>query len=379
MLAGSRAFSCCALACVISISAASLYADDKQSQQLKQIRGDIKTLTVDIESDRKTHSQIFVELKQADKEIAAVSKRLRRISNKLRKQKKAYHQTQKDIKKQRVALVQQKNRLTQHIRAGYRQGQQPMLKLLLNQDDPAQVGRTMVYYRYLAEDQLQAIDQTKASVAALAAAEQRLKEETAKLADLKLNHEVEQQALVSSKKTRARVLAQLDRRIHTKEQKLQQLRDNEKRLAGLIQNLQQQLKDKLFAGKSFKQLNGKLLWPTKGKVRHKFGARRNYGNLTWRGVLISGKEGQDIQAVAPGRVVFSDWLKGYGLTLILDHGKGYMSIYGHNESLYRVAGDQVSARDVVASLGRSGGNDHQGLYFEIRHKGKPMNPARWCR
>ena len=129
----------------------------------------------------------------------------------------------------------------------------------------------------------------------------------------------------------------------------------------------------------FGKLKGKLVWPALGKVKRLFGKKRQSGRLRWKGVLIEARQGNNVRAVAAGRVAYADWLRGYGLLLIIDHGDGYMSLYGHNESLFKETGDWVSAGDVIASVGKSGGRKLSSLYFEIRHKGKPVNPTRWCK
>ncbi len=354
-------------------------ATPDQSQQLKQLRGEIELLQQHISSDKREKSNIFQAVKQADKQISRLSRTLRTTRKQLKKQRKRYHQTQANIAQLNRELAERKEQLSRHMRSGYSAGQQPALKLLLNQNDPAKTGRALTYYRYLTTAQLRAIDDTRTSVDKLSAAEERLRQETAKLTQLQQEQEHQIQGLSETKKTRRQLLAELDQRIQTKEQRLQHLIENEKQLTALLKGLAQEANARALQGKNLARLKGKLKWPTQGKLLHRFGTSRHQGDLKWQGVLIGGQEGQDIHAIAPGKIVFADWLKGYGLTLIIDHGHNYMSIYSHNQSLFKELNDRIDERELIASMGSSGGNNRQGLYFEIRYKGKPVNPARWCR
>jgi septal ring factor EnvC (AmiA/AmiB activator) len=127
----------------------------------------------------------------------------------------------------------------------------------------------------------------------------------------------------------------------------------------------------------FHSRKGKLRWPARGRLAQRFGAPRS-GGLRWRGVMIEAQEGGEVRAVSQGRIAFSDWMRGFGLLLIIDHGDGYMSLYGHNQTLYKEVGEWVDTGEVVALLGASGGRTESGLYFEMRHKGRPINPVHWC-
>ena len=164
-----------------------------------------------------------------------------------------------------------------------------------------------------------------------------------------------------------------------KQAQLKQLQDDEQALSQLLQRLPAQAQDSKIDSSNLSRLKGKLKWPTKGNIQNRFGSPRDQGQMKWQGVTISGKEGQEIHSIAPGRVIFADWIRGYGLMLIIDHGNGYMSLYGHNQTLYKDVGDTISGNESIATLGNSGGNDSTSLYFEMRHKGKPIDPATWCR
>jgi septal ring factor EnvC (AmiA/AmiB activator) len=175
------------------------------------------------------------------------------------------------------------------------------------------------------------------------------------------------------------LLASLNAQFKEKDSKLKRLLEDEQRLAALVQQLQSELILEPIAKRPFAELRGKLNWPVSGPMTVKFGSKRNIGQLKWQGVVIASQAGTEVRAVSHGRVAFADWFRGFGLLLILDHGNGYMSLYGHNDSLFKEHGDWVEANEVIARVGRGSGQLGSGLYFEIRHNGKPINPTRWCK
>ena len=156
------------------------------------------------------------------------------------------------------------------------------------------------------------------------------------------------------------------------EQQLQQLLKE-------IRNIMPSMLTEIDKRETFSKRRGQLKWPVKGKVKRIFGKSRQAANLKWNGVLISSNEGNNVRAISHGRVAYADWLRGYGMLVIIDHGDGYMTLYGYNQALYKETGDWVEEGEVIASVGRSGGQLKSGLYFEVRVKGQPSNPAKWCR
>jgi len=176
------------------------------------------------------------------------------------------------------------------------------------------------------------------------------------------------------------LLADLHRTISGQGQELERLRENEHRLESLLEELRAQpAPDMTQEVIAFDELKGRLPWPARGSLASKFGTPRKSGALKWQGVIIAAAGGQDVTAISRGRVVYADWLRHFGLLLIIDHGNGYMSLYGHNQSLFKERGDWVEAGETIASVGDSGGHAETGLYFEIRRRGTPVNPVQWCR
>ncbi len=257
--------------------------------------------------------------------------------------------------------------------------EQQQLKLILNQTNPAAAGRSMTYYNYFSRAQIGALDQTQLNIKQLNESETQLRKSTDKLEQLKQQQQQQHLKLQQRQSQRKTLLSKLNSEINSKQQQLERLRGDEKALSRLLQNLPSQTQDSKIDFSNLSKLKGKLKWPTKGKIKNHFGSPRNQGQLKWQGITINGKAGQEIRSIAPGRVIFADWIRGYGLMLIIDHGNGYMSLYGHNQSLYKDVGDTISSNESIATLGNSGGNSRTSLYFEMRHKGKPINPATWCR
>ena len=160
------------------------------------------------------------------------------------------------------------------------------------------------------------------------------------------------------------------------------LKDDALQLQNLINSIEEIFVDAPvpgFSRQTFAELKGKLAWPVKGKLRKLYGRHKPLSNLRWQGIVIEAPIGRQIRAVSHGRVAFADWLRGLGNLIIIDHGNSYLSLYGHNESLFKSAGEWVESGDVIASIGNSGGQKANGLYFEIRKKGKPQNPTGWCK
>ncbi len=363
------------LLCISNVYA----AKQPSEQQLEQLRKDISTLKHELGSDKQQQHSHQKELGKTEKRIADLSRKQRQTRAELIKQQKAQRTLVSETQALRQKLTKQQESLSRQMRAGYSAGQQQALKMLLNQTDPGAAGRTMTYYGYFTRAQLNAVKETQLSIKQLNNAETRLQESSTRLE--KLNSKQQQQAreLQQQQANRKIILSKLNTEINSKEQQLKKLSGDEKALGSLLKRLAPHISPAIKDFSDLGKLKGKLSWPTKGRLKNRYGQPRNQGGMKWQGITISGNEGQDIRTIAPGRVVFADWIRGYGLMLIIDHGNGYMSLYGHNQSLYKDVGDSVTSNEVISSLGNSGGNNTSSLYFEMRHKGKPINPETWCR
>ncbi len=369
-----RIFLCCLGLCLPLHS----HAESTQ-QQLNQVQSQIGELRQDLAQDRQQHSHLQTELKSLEQNISELRRKLRELNT----ERSRHQQQQKDLDRQvlnlNTKLTQLKQQLAQHLRTSYSTGQHQALKLLLNQDNPAELGRTLTYYRYLTEAQLNTVAATEQTRAELGQAADKLQHTQQQLQTVEDEVRQQQQALQAQRNERKQVISQLNADIKDKDQQLAKLQADEKHLLQLMEEIRRRPGRYIPDGVSLGKLQGKLAWPAKGKISHRFGSPRLQGKRKWQGVMIDAKLGSDVNSIAAGKVVFADWIRGYGLMLIVDHGHDYMSVYAHNESLYKKTGDLVAAGEIIASVGNSGGQHDDGLYFELRHKGSPIDPAKWCR
>jgi len=239
----------------------------------------------------------------------------------------------------------------------------------------------LAYFGYFSRARLAQIDDIRGTLLELENLQQSIEEKTRTLMTLQARQTAESEQLQKKKHARKDILARLTEELKNQGGELKRLKSDEHQLQELVYSLQELLSDipaDVSSDKPFKQLKGKLRWPTRGRLNQRFGAQRGNTGLTWQGVMIAAPEGGSVRAVSQGRVAFADWMRGFGLLLIIDHGDGYMSLYGHNQALYKEVGEWVDSGEVVATLGTSGGQSESALYFELRHKGRPINPLGWC-
>lgn len=331
---------------------------------------------------RSLHDSVQHTLSKIETRISHQSRSLRQLSRKLKARKKKLSGLKKERRKEEQKLAAQQELLSKQVRSAFMIGHQEYLKLILNQEEPALIGRTLVYYDYFNRARSEQIGQVQVALENIEMLTVRISTETKKLRQTQTKQQTEKKALEKTYRERALVLARLNRDIRSKDQRLAQMSADEKRLQDLLQAINKAMPDiftEVDNHKSFVAYRGKLAWPVRGKVKNLYGKRRKAGKLKWNGVMIMASKGREVHAISHGRVAYADWLRGYGLLLIIDHGDGYMSLYGHNQSLYKETGDWVDANEIIAEVGDSGGQQTSGLYFEIRHKGKPTNPGRWCK
>ena len=281
---------------------------------------------------------------------------------------------------QEKARNQQQARIAMELKAAWQMGQQGQVKVLFNQESPHTVARTMGYYRSFFAARNELLAQYRETLKQLQALQQRIADTLAQLDTQQQTLEQQQNSLVKAQSNRALAVANLSSSISSKGEQLKQKEQDRKELEDLLQaievavvNLQVPDNYQAFTG-----ARGKMPWPVKGQPSNSFGRWRTEGKMRWQGNTIPAREGTTVKAIHHGRVVYSDWLRGSGLLLIIDHGDGYMSLYAHNQSLLRDVGEWVTAGTPISTVGSSGGQDRAGLYFEIRHQGKPTNPAKWC-
>jgi septal ring factor EnvC (AmiA/AmiB activator) len=359
-------------------------AGERQAKEaeLKQLRAQIAALQRELDSVRGRYDTLRGELRRTERRIGTLSRKLKELDGELHtRQEKldTLHGRERTLQR---SVAEQREHLGGQIRASYAMGRQEYLKILLNQQSPSTVGRMLTYYDYLNKARSERIEQLNTTLRELERVRAEVEAQTARLRALRDERAQERQALDASRRERKRVITQLREQLQDKGQRLSGMQRDEAQLKSLIQALSEALADipsEPGNRKPFNTLKGKLQWPASGPLVVSYGSPRKLGKLTWQGVMIGADSGQEVRAVSHGRVAFADWLRGYGLLIILDHGDGFMSLYGHNQSLYRETGDWVEPGEVIATVGDSGGLDRSGLYFEIRKDGKPSDPVRWCR
>jgi len=350
-------------------------------QRLDSIRDKITNVLSALSQNKDQRDSVRTELRKLEVKIALSAKKLRKTQRKHKKSAKNLKLSRKELKKLKRNLSKQRKILSEQLRSAYAMGQQPQLKMLLNQQDPTEMGRAMVYYTYLNRARGKEIETFLSSIEKQRKLELSIEKATQDLSVLVSAKKNEKKQLGKHRSKRKKILARLNKDIDSQQLTLNDLQTSRGRIEDLLMSLGELLADipaEALNQKPFGQLRGKLPWPVKGKIRAKYGTSRAQGDLKWNGVIINADYDTQVRAVTHGRVAFADWLQGYGFITIIDHNDGYMSLYGYTQELYKQVGDWVEASEVIATVGDSGGQITSGLYFEIRKQGKPINPIKWC-
>jgi murein hydrolase activator len=349
----------------------------KTEAQLEAVKAEIERITREVsaeqvERDRLTRDLRGAELSVGEARAALLEVRRQRAEDAARRAALAGEK-----KTRETQLAENRAGLAGQMRAAYLIGRQEPLKLLLNQKDPALAGRMFAYYSYFGRARAGQIKLIEDDVQRIGELEGELEAEDAKLAELEKQQRTQLSALETAREQRSHVLASLEAQSHTRAQNLARLKSEQAGLEKLLRELRAALQRFPVEGNdAFTRLRGKLSWPVSGQLVARFGEARA-GGVRWDGVLVATERGTAVKAVCQGRVIYADWLPGLGLLTIVDHGDGYLSLYGHNEKLLKAVGEEVAAGDTIASAGDSGGSSRPELYFEIRKGGKPVDPGPW--
>jgi murein hydrolase activator len=366
----------------VGLSWSALAAVGTQEARLQHLRERIDRLQRELNVAVGKRDSVRDELQTQERRINMLTESLRQIDDQLDHQARTLSGLKDREQRERAAQRAQIHALETQIRAAYSMGRQPYLKVVLNQENPAAASRALVYYRYFNEARAAHIDAAEATLTRLQGLKAEIAEHTSKLIDLRATQERDRQALEASRRQRADLLAALNRQVANQSEEIDRLRADEQRLERLVRELKTVLPEvdvPFPAGKErFAALKGRLPLPLAGRIIAHYGQPKGVGKLTWRGIFVAAKEGQPVRAISRGRVAYADWLRGFGLLLILDHGDGYMTLYGHNEALRRRTGDWVEAGQVIATAGNTGDAPATGVYFEIRKNGVPNDPLQWC-
>ena len=369
-----------ALLPVISAQAEQSVSQVEIEARLKALEKEISNYKETLDSTQGQKSEIEATLERNEQGINKLINEIDTIEKELDTTNDKVSSLTEKQKELLTVKSEQQYYIEQQVRAAYEIGSQEYLKVLLNQEDPNEIARMLTYYDYFNQARSRQIESYNLTLLDLDRVTQELAEETVVLESQRRALGAQQKSLTSVQKEKQMTLKALISQISTTGSALLKLEQDRGRLEQLLDKLEESLAnlDAPRSAQPFAGMQGKLLLPVEGRISHRFGNQRNQGKLRWHGIFIDAAEGESVYAVHYGRVVFSDWLRGFGLLMIISHGEGYMSLYGHNQALFRETGDWVSAGEVIAAVGDSGGQDKTGLYFEIRIDGKPNNPQNWC-
>lgn len=364
---------------ILALPALAATTTPDQTTELESVRGQIKDVKSGLDAARGESEHLQDELRRIEIAAGQEAVRLREVEQLIRSKQARLTDLNNVIAMHTQSLDSERQHLAGQIRTAYMTGHNDYLKLLLNQEDPALVGRMLAYYDYLNRMRVNTINSVTSQVEIIKQLKNSILSETALLEQLKSRQLAKSMKLAAWRESRQTVLQRLENDITAKDQALKSLEEHEQKLSALLSRLDKHKNTVTYFEDStpFKTLLGKLQWPVAGQLLNAFGDERR-GTLKWDGVKIGAAAGKEVLAVHAGRVVFADWFRNLGLLIILDHGEGYMSLYGYNQSLLKKPGDLVLAGEPIAYVGDSGGQNVPAVYFEIRHNGKPLDPALWC-
>ena len=346
------------------------------SNTLTSINAKITSLKQQLHKDTSNRNQLQKKLKALDEKTADISISIQRTQKKSQQKKSRIRQLQKHQAQYQNTLRTQRKQLAQELSAAYMASRQPYLKLLLTQHNPQELSRLSQYYSYIHKYQQERIDALEKTIHDIQVNKQQLHSEQQQLQQLADQKQQQKSTLSKTSQKRKTLIHTINKKIKQHNQTLGVLTQDKQQLDQTIQRLN--TPSALNSGQPFTQQKGSLLWPTRGSITHHFGTKIQQSELTWAGVVVHAPMGQPVTAIASGDVIFAKWLSGYGLLVIINHGDGYMSLYGRNQAIYTNKGDHVTVGQQIATVGQTGGFDSPSLYFAIRHNAKPLNPSQWC-
>jgi murein hydrolase activator len=362
-----------------------------QQEELENLRERIAAVQREMDKTSESKTEAADALRESERAISNSNRKLAELAMQLHTADQKLGKLQGQQEKLNADLAGQQVLLGKLLYQQYLGGKHEYLKLLLNNRDPNQVARELSYYQYIARGRTTWLANLRERIAELDTISISTRDQRTELASLREEQTAQKKTLEKEQHARQRMLVMISQQLHRQRREISRLQRDESRLSQLVDKLTKMLakpestslfrNDKLpdnrFDGSPFDQLKGKLTLPVKGVITNRFGAPRPESTVQWKGLFLRTPSGQAVKAIAAGRVVFADWLRGFGNLMIIDHGKGYMSLYGNNETLYKQVGDVLRGGDTIAAVGNTGGNEDFGLYFELRHESKPLDPMKW--
>ncbi len=375
--------------CFLLLTTHGAHAD--QQAELENLRQRISAMQRNMDKTTESKTTASDALRESERAISNVNRQIALLSEQQRIADHKLSELQSQQRQLSKNMTGQQVLLGRLLYQQYLGGQEEYAKLLLSNRDPNQVARDLEYFHYIARNRANWLNAMRANLQKIASLSNETQEQRATLKSLEAEQKAQQLDLKEKRQQRKQTLIKISQQLRGQRREILRLQQNENRLAQLVEKITQmlaqpkstsifsnnKLPDDRYDGKPFAQLKGKLAIPVKGDITNRFGAPRTDSTVLWKGIFVRAAEGQMVKTIAAGRVVFADWLRGFGNLLIVDHGKGYMSLYGNNETLYKQVGDELRGGDTIAAVGNSGGNEDTGLYFELRLESKPLDPLKW--
>jgi murein hydrolase activator len=351
----------------------------QKEAELKKVKSRIERVRRTVNEDVEKRDRLSVQLRDAELGVQAARRRLEELRAGRIASESRLKELEREQARRERELEAERGALAGELRAAYVNGREEQLKLLLNQQDPASVGRMLAYYGYFGRARAERIGSIRDQLEHLALVREKIAAESERLRELESAQEQELAALRKAQQQRTAAVDRIREQIRSRGGELKRLESQARGLEKLIAELRKALENVPVAKQApFEPLRGKLPWPVQqGKVLARYGQPRAGGSMRWQGMLIGTERGARVRAPFAGRVVYADWLPGMGLMIVLDHGGGYLSLYGHNEQVFRGVGDPVAAGEVIGAVGDSGGHNQPALYFEVRRGRDPVNPENW--
>lgn len=354
--------------------------DEVTEKDIRRLKSQIDRLQSQLSDFKGKQGALQEQLRYSEKQIGELGRSIAAIEGQIKRQQASLKNLRKRQGNLKAKQREQEALISEQIRIAFQLGRSNHIKMLLNQESPESVSRAVKYLEYVNAarvEQIRAYNGTLVELDRLAPA---IINEELRLQSTRTNLDTEVAKLKKEQTSRKIALAAINEAIISKDQELQNRKAERQRLERLLVAVEQAVANLALPPeyRAFTELRGKMRWPVSGKMINTYGSRKSSGGLRWQGVSLRAPEGSPVRSIHNGRVVFSDWFKGSGLLVIVDHGNGYMSLYAHNQSLLKETGDWIKAGEAIATVGSSGGQTETALYFEIRHDGKPVNPNKWC-
>lgn len=380
------------LTCVILLLLISP-AQAGQQEDLEKLRKRISSLQREMDKADDSRAQTADALRESEQAISHSNRLLHKLTIQQREANNELNKLQQQTRNISADMQEQQVLLSRLLLQQYIHGEQEYFKLLLDNKDPNQTARNLQYYEYIVKSRSEWLNGMRSNLTKLKSATQQVRSKNAELDALKAEQAAQKQALTREKYNHQQVLRRIATQLKQQHKELAHLQRNENQLTRLVEKLSDIVKDQPSTSIttqshphqlnskeiSFVSLRGKLNLPVRGRITNKYGGKRPDSPILWKGLFLQASASQPVSVIASGRVIYADWLRGFGNLLIVDHGAGYMSLYGNNEALLKQVGDDILAGETIATVGNSGGNENYGLYFELRYKGNPLDPSTWIK